>query len=190
MSHWCLAVSLCHSFVLCWRKRRAAASKYEWLESSDLNVHTQAQAQHRNNMAYMRAHTHTHAEDTLCNSVSSAGFVDSICSAPCLPPFAPHPLWQVEGIETHDLRRHTHTHKAHRDPKVTDTWWVFRLHTHTHTHTHTLIYTHLLRGRATVPFGARQTERHVACLHHLLSGQTQDEGLELTAHRRTAAHVQ
>lgn len=68
-----------------------------------------------------------------------------------------------------DTDGHTYTHKA-----------VFCLHTHTHAH--------LLWGSATVPRGASQAERHVTCLHHLLSGQTQAEGLELTAHRG-AAHT-
>lgn len=171
MSHWCLAVSLCQSFVLCWRKRRAAASKYEWLESSDLNVSTHKHGHSlENNMVCI----HTCTESTLCNSVGSAGFVDSICSAPRHLPFAPHPLWQVEGIQTQKLRRHT--------LNSTDTWLVFRLHTHT------LIYTHLLWCRATVPHGARQAEQCVACLYHLLLGQTEDEGLDLTAHRRTATY--
>lgn len=124
VSHWCLAVSLCQSFVLCWRKRRAAASKYEWLESSDLNVSTHKHGHSlENNMVCI----HTCTESTLCNSVGSAGFVDSICSAPRHLPFAPHPLWQVEGIQTQKLRRHT--------LNSTDTWLVFRLHTHTHIYT-------------------------------------------------------
>lgn len=124
MSHWCLAVSLCQSFVLCWRKRRAAASKYEWLESSDLNVSTHKHGHSlENNMVCI----HTCTESTLCNSVGSAGFVDSICSAPRHLPFAPHPLWQVEGIQTQKLRRHT--------LNSTDTWLVFRLHTHSYIHT-------------------------------------------------------
>lgn len=70
---------------------------------------------------------HTCTESTLCISVGSAGFVDSICSAPRHLPFAPHPLWQVEGIQTQKLRRHT--------LNSTDTWLVFRLHTHTHIYT-------------------------------------------------------
>lgn len=90
VSHCCLAVSLCRSFVLGWGKRRATASKCEWLESSDLNVHT--------HIIWA-----VHTEDTLCDSVNSAGAADSICSVPHRPPSAPHPLWQVEGIQTHQL---------------------------------------------------------------------------------------
>ena len=56
-------------------------------------------------------HTHTH---TLCNSVSSAGFVDSICFVPCHPPSAPHPLWQVEGIQNQDLGGDTNTQSSQR----------------------------------------------------------------------------
>ncbi len=77
-------------------------------------------------MAYTHTHTHTH------NSVSSASFVDSICSVPCHPPFAPHPLWQVEGIQTHDLRTlsHTHTQSSQR-PK---SHWHMVSISPTHTH--------------------------------------------------------
>lgn len=91
----------------------------------------------------------------------------------------------MEGILTGDLgETHKHTQGLHKDPEVSDTWWVSHRDTHIHTYIHTLIYTPLLWSSATVHCGARQAEWHAACLQHLLTGQTRDEGQELTGTRQ------
>lgn len=180
MSHRCLAVSPCNSFVLCWRKRKAAASKYEWLESSDLNVRAH---KHKHDVEIIWP-THTRRRHTvqfsqfgwLCRQHLFCALSSSLCTPP-----------SVTGGGDSDSRSketHTHTHT-----KLTETQSQWHMVSVSPTHTHTLVYTHLLWGSATVPYGARQAQRHVACLHHLLSGQTQDEGLKLTAHRRTETNT-
>ena len=173
VSHCCLAGSLCHSFVL---RRRKAGAGPRHQSMNDLKalistcIHTHIIIE-----VIRPTHTHTYRRHTvqfslfgwLCRQHLFCALSSSLCTPP-----------SVTGVGDSDPRAtETRTHKAHRHMVS-----VFRLHTH--------IYTPAVWGSASVPCGARQAERRAACVHHLLSGQTLDEGLALTEHRRTATHIQ
>lgn len=105
------AILLAPSVTLLFRVEESArpnASKYDRLESSYVNVCTH---EHGNNTGF--THKLTCTENKPCNSDSSASFVDSICSAPRHPPFAPNPVWQVGGIQAPKLRSRTQKSPTH-----------------------------------------------------------------------------
>lgn len=174
----CHTVSLSATLLFC-AEESAGRKHQSTLDLKALNV---CAHQLGHTVEIIRAlHINAYAQTAqVCNWDSSAGFVGSICSRPRLPPFVPTLCDRWRGFRL----------TSWGDTPKSLIRFFFLVGIIWSTHTHTSSYTHTC-CEATQPWpcGARQAERHVVCLHHLLWGQTHDEGLEPTAQRWTATHT-